>query len=175
MSKGPDFFKAIELWPYLISSQPLRHFFEDSIFVQKIYSQHKIQVKELRPPLTSMSPFYPSTCSCSGLPILLDDYAKSLMLLRKLLGCSMMFVVVSASFDFKVKWKSKKFSSIIQLLKIKSIFHLYRPANLSHQFNLYKPSFSIKAHFLIWSYEACNNNDKLVIENLFLRPFWCQS
>ena len=134
-----------------------------------------MQVKESRPPLTSMSPFYPSTCSCSGLPILLDDYAKSLMLLRKLLGCSMMFVVVSASFDFKVKWKSKKFSSIIQLLKIKSIFHLYRPANLSHQFNLYKPSFSIKAHFLIWSYEACNNNDKLVIENLFLRPFWCQS
>ena len=28
--------------------------------------------------------------------------------------------------------------------------------------------FSIKAHFLIWSYEACNNNDKLVIENLVL-------
>ena len=126
------------------------------------------RLKKLRPPLASMSPFYPSTCSCSGLPILLDDYAKSLMLLRKLLGCSMMFVVVSASFDFKVKWKSKKFSSIIQLLKIKSIFHLYRPANLSHQFNLYKPSFSIKAHFLIWSYEACNNNDKLVIENLVL-------
>ena len=31
-----------------------------------------------------------------------------------------------------------------------------------HQFNLYKPTFSIKAHFLIWSYQACNNSYKLV-------------
>ena len=66
----------------------------------------------------------------------------------------------------------------IKLLKIKS-FHLsiiytfkstfYRPANWRHQFNLYKTTFSIKAHFLIWSYEA-SNNDKLVIENLVLGP-----
>ena len=28
--------------------------------------------------------------------------------------------------------------------------------------------FSIKAHFLIWSYETCNNNGKLVTENLVL-------
>ena len=34
----------------------------------------------------------------------------------------------------------------------------------------YKTTFSIKAHFLIWSYEACNNKDKLVIENLVLGP-----
>ena len=31
-----------------------------------------------------------------------------------------------------------------------------------HQFNLYKPMFSIKAHFLIWNYQACNNSYKLV-------------
>jgi hypothetical protein len=30
------------------------------------------------------------------------------------------------------------------------------------QFNLYKQMFSIKAHFLIWSYQACNNSFKLV-------------
>ena len=28
-----------------------------------------MQVKELRPPLASMSPFYPSNCSWSGLSI----------------------------------------------------------------------------------------------------------
>ena len=58
----------------------------------------------------------------------------------------------------------------IKLLKIKSIFpsfhciyfQKYRPANWRHQFNLYKTTFSIKAHFLIWSYQACNNNDKLL-------------
>ena len=32
-----------------------------------------------------------------------------------------------------------------------------------HHFNLYKPTFSIKAYFLIWSYQACNNSYKLVI------------
>jgi hypothetical protein len=34
---------------------------------------------------------------------------------------------------------------------------------IRHQFNLSKPTFSIKAHFLIWDYQACNNNNKLVI------------
>ena len=28
----------------------------------------------------------------------------------------------------------------------------------------------MKANFVIWSYEACNNNDKLVIENLVTGP-----
>ena len=33
------------------------------------------------------------------------------------------------------------------------------------------------ANFLIWSYEACNNNDKWVFENLVLGPkyYWGQS
>ena len=31
-----------------------------------------------------------------------------------------------------------------------------------HQFNLYKPTFSIKAHFLIRNYQVCNNSYKLV-------------
>ena len=31
-----------------------------------------------------------------------------------------------------------------------------------HQFNLFKPTFLIKAHFLIWSYQACNSSYKLV-------------
>ena len=30
------------------------------------------------------------------------------------------------------------------------------------QFNLYKPTFSIRTHFLIWSYQACNYSYKLV-------------
>ena len=39
----------------------------------------------------------------------------------------------------------------------------------------YKTTFSINAYFLIWSYEACNN-DKLVIENLVLGPkvYWAE-
>jgi hypothetical protein len=32
-----------------------------------------------------------------------------------------------------------------------------------HQFNIYKPAFSIKAHFLILSYQACKDSYKLVI------------
>ena len=31
-----------------------------------------------------------------------------------------------------------------------------------HQFNIYKPMFSIKARFLIWNYQAWNNSYKLV-------------
>ena len=51
---------------------------------------------------------------------------------------------------------------------------------LSCQLTFNKTTFSIKAHFLIWSYEACNNNDKLEIENLVLEtkcigPKWCQA
>ena len=30
------------------------------------------------------------------------------------------------------------------------------------QFNLFKPTFSIKVHFLIWNCQACNNSYKLV-------------
>ena len=46
----------------------------------------------------------------------------------------------------------------LKLLKIKS------PVNWC-QFNLYKTTLSMKAHFLIWKFEACYNKDKLVIEN----------
>ena len=49
------------------------------------------------------------------------------------------------------------------------IINIIRPGNKlenlhcksNHQFNLYNPAFSIKAHFLIWSYQACNNIYKL--------------
>ena len=63
----------------------------------------------------------------------------------------------------------------MKLLKIESIyFQKYSLHAWRHQFNLNKTTFSIKANFLIWKYEACNNNEKLVIENLVPGPkyYW---
>ena len=37
--------------------------------------------------------------------------------------------------------------------------------------NIYEPTFSIKAHFLIWSYQACNSNDKTWMATN-IKPGW---